>query len=123
MVDIRLDKNGDIDVSAVGDISLTDSVRQAVLIRLRWIYNEWRLGPEMGFPWFEEVFIKNPNTVKIRQLIRDEIMQVDGVTAATVTSITYDRAKRAVTFVFSCTVGEATYREEVTLYEQLWADT
>lgn len=123
MVDIRLDKNGDIDVSAVGDISLTESIRQAVLIRLRWIYNEWRLGPEMGFPWFEEVFVKNPNTVKIRQLIRDEIMQVEGVTAVTVTSVTYDRAKRAATFVYTCAIGEATYREEVTLYEQLWADT
>ena len=65
-----------------------------MLIRLRWIYQEWRLGPEMGFPWFEEVFIKNPNTVKIRSLIRDEIMQVEGVTAAEVTSVDYDRAQR-----------------------------
>ena len=78
MTDIRLGKDGDIVVSEIGDISLTESVRQAVLIRLRWIYQEWRLGPEMGFPWFEEVFIKNPNTVKIRSLIRDEIMQVEG---------------------------------------------
>ena len=78
MVDIRLDKDGDIMVSPVGDISLTESVRQAVLIRLRWIYQEWRLGPEMGFPWFEEIFVKNPNTVKIRSLIRDEILQVEG---------------------------------------------
>lgn len=116
MVDIRLNKGGDIDVSAVGDISLTESIRQAVLIRLRWIYNEWRLGPEMGFPWFEEVFIKNPNTVKIRQLIRDEIMQVDGVNAADVMSVDYDRKKRTATFIYTCTVGEATYREEVTLY-------
>ena len=75
MVDIKLNRDGDIDVSAIGDISLTESVRQAVLIRLRWIYDEWRLGPELGFPWFEEVFVKNPNTVKIRSLIRDEIMQ------------------------------------------------
>lgn len=66
MVDIRLDKNGDIDVSAVGDIFITESVRQAVLIRLRWFFGEWRLGPEMGFKWFEEVFVKNPNLVKIR---------------------------------------------------------
>ena len=29
-----LDKAGDIKVSAVGDISLTESVRQAVLIRV-----------------------------------------------------------------------------------------
>ena len=117
MVDIRLDKEGDIMVSPVGDISLTESVRQAVLIRLRWIYQEWRLGPEMGFPWFEEVFVKNPNTVKIRQLIRDEIMQVDGVTAAEVISVDYDQAKREAKFVYTRTVDEATFREEVTMYE------
>ena len=115
MTDIMLDKAGDIKVSAVGDISLTESVRQAVLIRLRWIYQEWRLGPTMGFPWFEEVFVKNPNTVKIRQLIRDEIMQVEGVTAEVI-SVDYNRAKREAKFVYTCTVDEATFREEVTLY-------
>ena len=117
MVDIKLNRDGDIDVSAIGDNSLTESVRQAVLIRLRWIYDEWRLGPELGFPWFEEVFVKNPNAVKIRSLIRDEIMQVEGVTAAEVTSVNYDRTKRAASFVFTCSVGEAAYREEGTLYE------
>lgn len=116
MLDIMLDAKGDIKVSALGDISTTESVKQAVMIRLRWIYNEWRLGPELGFPWFEEVFVKNPNTVKIRQLIRDEIMKVDEVTAAEVNSVTYDRAKRAATFNYTCSVGEAVFREEVTLY-------
>ena len=70
MVDIRLNESGDIDVSAVGDIFITESVRQAVLIRLRWFFGEWRLGPDMGFKWFEEVFVKNPNLVKIRSLMR-----------------------------------------------------
>ena len=50
MVDIKLNRDGDIDVSAVGDISLTESVRQAVLIRLRWIYDEWRLGLNWASP-------------------------------------------------------------------------
>ena len=82
MLDIKLNADGDLDVSAFGDISTTESVRQAVLIRLRWIYDEWRLGPEYGFPWFEEVFVKNPNTVKIKQLIREEILKVSEVRAA-----------------------------------------
>ena len=115
MLDIKLTKDGDIDVSAFGDVSLTRSVRQAIMVRLRWIYNEWRLGPEFGFLWFEEVFIKNPNTAKIRQLIRDEIMSVDGVKSAEVTTITYDRQKRAIHFAYTCRVGEETFREEVTL--------
>ena len=115
MVDIKLGADGDIEVSLVGDISLTESVRQAILIRLRWIYDEWRLGPELGFPWFENVFVKNPNTVKIRSLIRNEIMQVDGVTAASVDSVKYDPAKRTATFAYTCAVGEETYRDEVTM--------
>ncbi len=116
MLDIMLDTGGDIKVSDTGDISTTESVRQAVKIRLRWIYNEWRLGPELGFPWFEEVFVKDPNTTKIRHLIRDEIMKVDEVTAAEVTSAEYDRAARTAKFVYTCTVGEAVFRDEVTLY-------
>mgnify|MGYP002798270889 FL=1 len=116
MIDILLEEDGDIAVSEVGDISITNSVRQAVLIRLRWIYNEWRLGPELGFPWFEQVFVKNPNTVKIRSLIRDEILQVDGVTGAEVTRVEYDRQNRAATFTYTCSVGEEIFREEVPLY-------
>lgn len=116
MLDILLDADGDIKVSATGDISVTESIRQAVRVRLRWIYNEWRLGPELGFPWFEHVFVKNPNTIKIRQLIRDEIMKVNGITSAEVSSVAYDRARRAATFVYTCSVGEAVFREEVTLY-------
>lgn len=122
MLDIKLNARGDIDVSAVGDISITESIRQAILVRLRWIFREWRLGPEMGFPWFEEVFVKNPNTERIRQLVRNEIMQVEGVKAANVKSAVYDRAKRAATFSYTCTIGNETYMEEVTLYESIRAD-
>ena len=116
MLDIMLDKDGDIKVSATGDIFTTESVRQAVKIRLQWIYNEWRLGPEFGFPWFEEMFVKNPNIPKLRQLIRTEIMKVEEVTAAEVHTVEYDRKKRAATFKYTCSVGEAVFMEEVTLY-------
>ena len=116
MTDILLGNDGDIVVSETGDISLTESVRQAILVRLRWIYGEWRLGPEMGFPWFEEVFVKNPNIPKIKRLIRNEIMQVEGVKKAEVTEAVYDREKRTAAFAYTCSVGEDTFREEVVLY-------
>ena len=116
MLDIMLDSDGDIKVSAIGDISTTQSVRQAVLVRLRWILNEWRLGPSFGFPWFEQVFVKNPNTNRIRQLFRDEIMKVAEVTSADVTLVKYDPSRRSVSITYVCHVGEAVFREEVTLY-------
>lgn len=117
MVDIKLSKNGDLDVSDIGDISLTKSIRQAVAIRLKWIYDEWRLGPTLGFGWFEDVFVKNPNIDRIRMLVRNEIAQVEGITNVTVTDVVYDKAKRTATFCFTYKVDEETYREEVTLYE------
>lgn len=116
MVDIKLNAAGDIDVTDLGDFSLTDSVVQAVKIRLRWIYNEWRLGPQYGFPWFEEVFVKNPNIQKIKSLVRSEIVAVEGVTDARVDDVVYDKAGRNATFRFTVFVGEETYREEVTLH-------
>lgn len=122
MLDILLNADGDIDVSGTGDIATTDSVRQAVKIRLKWIYGEWRLGPEFGFPWFEEVFVKSPNIDKIKALIREEIMKVSEVDSAAVTFVYYDSAKRTAVFRYTITIGDETYREELTLYEQLRAD-
>lgn len=115
MLDIKLASDGDIAVSDTGDIATTESIRQAVIVRLRWIYGEWKLGPEMGFPWFEEVFKKKPNILKIQHLIREEIMTVTGVTAATVKTVEYDKSKRTVKIAYTVTVDKKTYDEEVKL--------
>ena len=116
MVDIKLDKSGDIVVSDIGDFSLTESVRQAVVIRLRWIHDEWRFGPEYGFPWYEEMWVKNPNITKLKSMIRSEIMQVEGVTDARIDEVEYKPGARSAKFRFTCCVGEAAFREEVELY-------
>ena len=117
MIDIKLTENGDISVSALGDISVVDSVRQAVIVKLKWIHDEWRLGPELGFPWLEDIFVKNPNIQRIKMLIRNEISHVEGVSNAKVTDVKYDLKKRTATFHFSYAVNEEVFNEEVTLYE------
>ena len=50
MIDLKLDATGDLELSAAGDISATDSIVQAVRIRLLWFFGEWRLMPSLGFP-------------------------------------------------------------------------
>lgn len=115
MPDIKMTSSGDIFVSDGGDIALTDSVRQAVLIKVKWILNEWRLGPDFGFPWYEEVLVKNPDLAKIRSLLRSAIMEVDGVVSAVVNEANIDRQKRLLSVKFTFVVGETTYREELTM--------
>lgn len=116
MLDILLSGDGDVALTENGDISLTNSVRQAVLVRLRWLFSEWRLGPEFGFPWFEEVFVKNPNTVLIRSRIRDTILEVTGVTNATIDRFVVDRPKRTLSVRYTVYVGEETFREEMSIH-------
>lgn len=68
MKDLLLDKDGDLYLTPNGDVSLTDSVRQAILIRLRWFLGEWKFNTSFGLPYFSQIFMKNPNTVVIEQL-------------------------------------------------------
>lgn len=114
--DIWLTRDGDIVLTDTGDIKITNSIQQAILIHLRWIFSEWRLGPDFGFPYWEDVFIKNPDIERIKRDIRTEILKVEGVRAAKVESVTFDPAGRSATFIYSATTDEDTFREEVTLY-------
>lgn len=111
-----MSSEGDLIVSENGDVSLTESIRQAVLIKLRWIFAEWRLGDTLGFPWYEDVFIKNPNMQKIKNDIRDTVMSVDGVTGSKVISSEFLVAERKARFKFTVETDEDTFTEEVELY-------
>lgn len=115
-LDIRITRNGDLDLTPNGDIQKTSSMQQAILIHLRWIFAEWRLGPEYGFPYFEDVFIKDPDLERIKRDIRAEITKVKGVRYATVDRVEYDPAKREAKFTYTAVTDLERFTEEVTLY-------
>lgn len=113
MIDLKLDASGDLELTPTGDVSITDSIVQAVRIRLLWFFEEWRLGPSLGVPYFEDILVKNPNETKIRHLVRETVMSVDGVTDVTEISFDIDRKTRFATIALTFTTDEDTYREEV----------
>lgn len=113
MFDILLDKDGDLKISDGGDITITNSVRQAISIRLRWFLGEWRFGPEAGLPYFQEIFVKNPNKPRICQFFREAILSVDEVTAVPVLTIDIDAATRKAVLRFTAVTEEDTFTEEV----------
>lgn len=116
MIDIMIGQEGDILLTEQGDIYLTQSIKQNILIRLRWILNEWRLGPTMGFPWFEEMLVKNPNLMKIKGLLRNEIMQVDGVQSAVIDKLDYSAQERTVSIKYTVNAGGSIIREDAMVY-------
>lgn len=113
MKDILLDSSGDLKITDTGDIVITDSVRQAILIRLRWFLREWRLGPSIGMDYWGTILVKNPNLVKIRQAIRNEILSVDEVIAVNEVKVEYDPKARVCSVRYEAVTTEETFREEV----------
>ena len=115
MYDFKIDKTGDLEISENGDISLTESICQIVDIRLKWIKNEWRLGPDFGLPYFEDILVKAPNIEFIGGLITAELLDIEGVTDAKIRKSEFDRKERKATFYISFTVEEELFEREVTL--------
>ena len=113
MLDILLTRDGDLSINEWGDIALTESVRQAVRIRLLWFFQEWRYGPDIGVPYFEEVFVKNPNIARIRRIVRDEAMSVQEVQDVTNIVIDINAATREAHIAFDILISGETFREEV----------
>ena len=111
-MDILLTKSGDLDITERGDVMLTESVRQAVRIRLLWHKGEWRFAPGLGVPWFEDVFTKNPNAARIRAHVRREALAAKGARDIRNIEIEIDPRTRAAKISFEIATDEGTYREE-----------
>lgn len=113
VIDFKLNSDWDLELSAVGDISATNSIVQAVRIRLLWFLKEWRLGPSSGIPYFEEILVKNPNEAKARHLIREAVMSVEGVTNILGVGLVVNKKTRQATVTVRFATDEETYTEEV----------
>ena len=115
MLDILLTPDGDLNITEHGDIQLTESVRQAIRIRLLWFFSEWRFAPELGVPYFEDILIKNPNISRIRSIIRREVMSVREVRDVRDLNIDINAHSRRAVFSFNAVTDEETFREEVVI--------
>jgi hypothetical protein len=113
--DILLDNSGDIYVGDTADISIKHSIRQDVKIRLQWFFDEWRFNPEAGIPYFEEVFLKNPNTDVIAQIFREEATKAEGVKEITNVSVVVDSKSRTATIKFTIITDYGSFKEEVSI--------
>ena len=96
MKDLLLTSDGDLAVVSGNFVDLTDSVAQAITVRLRWFFSEWRFAPQYGVPYFEEILIKNPNDLRITQIIREEVMTVKEVEAVKEISVTIQPNRTAL---------------------------
>lgn len=97
--DIQMTRSGDIALSRY-DILTTDSIEQAIVIKLRWFFAEWVYDTSLGVDWLGKVLVKNPNSLLIRRMIEDTIMSVDGVLSVEDLTLSVDKSTRIGTISF-----------------------
>lgn len=97
--DIQMTRSGDIAIFRY-DIMTTDSIEQAIVIKLRWFFGEWVYNTSLGVDWFGKVLIKNPNSLLIKRMIEDTILSVDGVKSVEDLTLSVDKSTRIGTISF-----------------------
>jgi hypothetical protein len=81
-------------------------VEQAIRIRLLWFWREWRLGPQYGIPYREDILIKNPSKLRVRQIFREAILSVEEVVDVVDLSADIDPATRILTVRYTARVKD-----------------
>jgi hypothetical protein len=101
-VDLALGADGDIDLTG-GEarlVSGVDALVQHLRIRYRTFLGEWYGDRRIGVPWFQVVFVKNPNMRLVRSLIREVAITTPGVAAVLELRVTVNSARvAAISFV------------------------
>lgn len=104
MIDIALDPLTNDLVFADFDFALVDDTRQIMqnlAIRLRFVLGEWYLDITQGIPYYEEIFIKNPNQIQIESVLKQEIVQTRGILELTSFDSSFDKRRRIYSVKFS----------------------
>lgn len=114
--DLALDaKTHDIVVhdSDVFFIDNAERVAQQIKIQLLTMLGEWFLDITHGVPYLEYILVKNPNFELIRQILKEQIQNVDDVEAVNSLELDYDSHQRrlSVTYAVETTYGLVTRRE------------
>ncbi len=85
-----------------------DEIAQKIAISLQLVLGEWFLNLNEGIPYFERIFIKNPNPGTITSIFRRAILAVPGVRSVPTLTVDFTSATRAlaVTCVATSITGE-----------------
>jgi hypothetical protein len=76
-----------------------EEILQRIKIRLRFFKDEWFLNSEHGLPYFEDILgSKNLDLNIVESILREQILDVEGVREIVESSIDYDENERKVQY-------------------------
>jgi hypothetical protein len=105
MIDLKLNgltKDLEIQDFDLQLIDETDQIAQNLLIRLRFMLGEWYLDITAGIPYYQDILIKSPNQFRVESVIKEEIVNTEGVREITSFISEYSASNRRFSIQFSC---------------------
>lgn len=102
---------GDGNIAVLGAKSGGDLLCQRIRHRLQTFRGECFLDRDVGVPYFEEVFKKNPDLGRIRSLLASVISGVEGVAKILTLDILFNRATREFSVTFRAQAVDGTIAE------------
>lgn len=99
-MDFKIDPlTGDLALDDTGDLVVLtgrDAIAQHIRVRLQFVLGEWHLDQREGIPYFEQIWVTNPDLVAIEELFRRAIAQTPGVASVRTLSLTHDTQARTL---------------------------
>lgn len=114
-VTFKLTTVADLDNPIVGDIHLqngsyviigdtpetfAEAVAQTIRNRLAFIKGEWFLDKREGTPYFEQIWVENPDLSLIRSIFKSVIGETEGVASVDKVELSLNRSTRELTTDF-----------------------
>ena len=84
-------------------VLVTDVAEEAAIClrnKLQFVQGEWFLDTRVGMPYFAFFFVKNPDLLLLRSLLRTAILSVEGIDSIIDLNTTLDKARRKASFKF-----------------------
>lgn len=103
MIDLKLTPEHDLLIENGGLILIdgVDQIIQKLKIRLLTFLGEYIKNIDIGVPYFQEIFVKNPNITRIEAIIKQKILEDTRILEILTFSTNYDPNGRTIEINFS----------------------
>lgn len=93
--------------------STNDNIIQRVTTRLNRYVGEWFLDTSKGIDYFGIVFIHSPDLVVIEALMKNEILQEEGIVEIVSFELDFNRALRKLSVTFTARFEDGTIVSDI----------
>lgn len=81
-----------------------EAVAQRVRVRFQFFLGEWFLDTRLGVPYYEQILVKNPDTLLIGFIFKRVLLTTPGVKSVSTFNATLDRLTRTLFVDFEATL-------------------